>query len=335
MRGVQSRRRFLAALSAAGALAMTGPCPAIAEEPPPETTSVRLGKVPGICIAPQYVADDLLAIEGFTDISYVPSEPGTAQAALIAAGEMDFSLNFIAPLLLPMDAGQGLTLLAGVHVGCFELFAREDIRSIGELKGRTVGVQALGSSPHLFLSGMAAYVGLDPTADLIWVTAPAVKPMDMFIAGEIDAFLGFPPEPQALRAQGVGHVVVSSAVDHPWSQYFCCMLAANSAYVEANPIATRRVVRAILKATDICLRQPELVAQKLVDGGFTPRYDYALQALNEVPYGVWRDYDPTDTVRFYALRLHEAGMIRSTPNSLIQAHTDWRFFNEVKSELKG
>ena len=27
---------------------------------------------------------------------------------------------------------------------------------------------------------------------------------------------------------------------------------------------------------------------------------YALQALKEIPYGKWREYDPEDTVRFYA-----------------------------------
>jgi NitT/TauT family transport system substrate-binding protein len=49
----------------------------------------------------------------------------------------------------------------------------------------------------------------------------------------------------------------------------------------------------------------------------------------------WRDYDPEDTVRFYALRLHEAGMLKSTPQKIIAQGTDWRFLNELKQELKG
>ncbi len=36
--------------------------------------------------------------------------------------------------------------------------------------------------------------------------------------------MGFPPDPQELRAKKIGHVVVNSNVDRPWSQYFCCML---------------------------------------------------------------------------------------------------------------
>nr|MDP9179927.1 ABC transporter substrate-binding protein [Gemmatimonadota bacterium] len=59
-----------------------------------------------------------------------------------------------------------------------------------------------------------------------------------------------------------------------------------------------------------------------------------LQALTEVPYGVWREYDPEDSMRFYALRLHEAGMIKASPQKIIAAGTDWRLFNELKRELK-
>ena len=72
-----------------------------------------------------------------------------------------------------------------------------------------------------------------------------------------------------------------------------------------------------------------------MDKGYTERYDFALQTLKELPYATWREYEPEDSVRFYALRLHEAGLIKSTPQKIIAQHTDWRFFNELKKELKG
>ena len=71
-----------------------------------------------------------------------------------------------------------------------------------------------------------------------------------------------------------------------------------------------------------------------MDRGFTPRYDYALEALTDLPYGAWREFDPEDTIRFYALRLKEAGMIKSGPKAIIAEGTDWRFLNEIKRELK-
>jgi NitT/TauT family transport system substrate-binding protein len=181
---------------------------------------------------------------------------------------------------------------------------------------------------------MAAQVGLDPVKDINWITDPKVKPIERFVNGEIDAFLGFPPESQELRARHIGRVLVNTAIDRPWSQYFCCMLGGNRDYIRKYPVATKRVTRAILKATDLCATQPERAARRLVDGGFTSRYDYALQTLTENPYDKWREYDAEDSVRFYALRLHEVGLIKSGPQKIIADGTDWRFLDEVKRELK-
>jgi NitT/TauT family transport system substrate-binding protein len=253
----------------------------------------------------------------------------------LARGEVDLSMHFSPPSIVAIDAGEPITLLAGVHVGCFELFGHEGINSIRDLKGKTVGLQAWGLVPHYFVNIMAAYVGLDPAKDIKWVLSPTTSPMELFVAKKIDAFLGTPPEPQELRARKIGHVIVNSSLDRPWSQYYCCMLTGNRSFVRRNPVATKRVLRAILKAADFCVSDPIGAARQMVERGFTTRYDYALQTLNEVPYNKWREYNPEDTVRFYSLRLHEVGMIKSAPNKIIADGTDWRFFNDLKRELKG
>ena len=250
---------------------------------------------------PQYVVDELLAAEGITQVDYVVTDAGPLLSEAIASGQIDFALHFSGPLVLLLDRGKKVTMLAGVHVGCFELFSKDGINSVADLKGRSVGIPELESSPHVFLSAMATLVGLDPAKDINWVTSAEPKPIELFLDGKVDAFLGFPPEPQRLRAQNVNHAIVNSAQDRPWSQYFCCMLAGNPEFVRTKPIATKRVVRALLRATDLCLSAPTKVAQQVVDRGFTPNYEYALQTLSDVPYGKWRDYDPEDTIRFYAL----------------------------------
>jgi NitT/TauT family transport system substrate-binding protein len=111
-------------------------------------------------------------------------------------------------------------------------------------------------------------------------------------------------------------------------------LAGNRDFVHRHPIATKRATRAVLKAADSCVAEPARMAQRLVEEGFTPNYDYALQMLTELPYASWREFAPEDALRFYALRLHEIGMLESSPNALIAEGTDWRFLNEIKRELK-
>jgi NitT/TauT family transport system substrate-binding protein len=332
MKILQTRRRFLTTISMAGAAGLFGMPRVRAAEGALETTTVRLVNDGSICIAPEYVAEELLRAEGFTDIRYV-NAPGSQQVDALLHHELDFSNFFPGGNIPQIDAGSPIVVLAGIHVGCFELFAREGTRHIADLKGKTIGLRV---TPVGVLTLMAAEVGLDPAKDIRWVTGAdrGSDPLELFVQGKIDAFLGFPPEPQELRARHAGHVILNTTTDRPWSQYFCCMLASNRDYVRNYPVATKRVLRAVLKAADLCVSEPERVARRIVTGGFTETHDYALQTLSEIPYEKWREYDPEDTMRFYALRLHESGLIKSSPQKIIADGTDWRFLTELKHELK-
>ena len=192
-------------------------------------------------------------------------------------------------------------------------------------------------SHHIVVISLAAYVGLDPRKDMTFVTPPADEAIRLLAEGKIHAMMGFPPEPQRLRALKVGHTIWNMTTDRPWSQYFCCMLGANRDFVRKHPVATRRALRALLKANDLCATDPERVGRLYVESGFVAasHRDFVVQAMRELPYARWRDYDAEDTVRFQSLRLHEAGLIRSSPAKIIAQGTDWRFVNQLKKELKG
>jgi NitT/TauT family transport system substrate-binding protein len=333
---IMPRRDFLAGASLAAAAGVFDVRRSLADEGPPETTTLRLRLNSNPCEAPLwYIGEDLLRAEGFTDVRYVPAQSGLTIAEMIGRGDIDFALYFALGAVFRMDTGVPITALAGLHPGCFELFVHESVRTISDLKGKKVGIDVLGSGVHLYLAIMVANVGLDPQKDINWVTPrPTETNMQLFAEGKVDAFLGFPPEPQELRARKVGRVILNTTTDQPWSQYFCCLLVGNRAFVRDHPAATKRVLRATLKATDLCAAEPEKVAQRVVDRGFTKRYDYTLETLRELPYASWREFDPEDSMRFYALRLHEVGMIKSTPNAILAEGTDWRFLNELKRELK-
>jgi NitT/TauT family transport system substrate-binding protein len=334
MQIIQNRRTFVASAAAAGATSFFGTATKAWAEPPPETTRIRLARIASICPAPVDVAAELLRSEGFTDVQFLRKEGTADTAAALASGEADFTPYFAAPLLLRLEAGDPIVVLAGLHVGCFELFGTDRVQAIHDLKGKTVAVPAWDSFRYLFLAAMTAYVGLDLRKDINFVMHPGPESIRLLSEGKIDAYLGFPPEPQEMREEQIGHVVIDSTVDRPWSQYFCCMLAGNREFVRTNPVATKRALRAILKAVDICASEPEQSAQIMVDRGYTKRYDYALQAIKKLPYGRWREYSPEDTLRFYALRLYELGMLKSTPQTLLAQGTDWGFLNELKNELK-
>jgi NitT/TauT family transport system substrate-binding protein len=132
---------------------------------------------------------------------------------------------------------------------------------------------------------MAAYVGLNPKKDIKIVIDASGKALEEFVEGKLDAYMGLPPEPQLLHARGFRQPIVRTAVDLPWSQYFCCALAGNREFVAKKPVATKRVVRAVLKAADLCASEPMRAARFLVDRGFTTNIDYASETLKENLYG--------------------------------------------------
>ncbi len=329
-----SRRRFLERVTLAGMAGLFGVRPRpVAAEPPPETARIRLVDVPLLCVAPQYLAEELLRAEGFTRIEYVKAE---SAPIAVAAGDADMSQWGVPETIPLLDQQRPIVVIAGIHAGCWELFANDRVRAIRDLKGRRVAIIDYGSGDHVLLSSMLAYVGIDPRKEIDWVLAPGLLgPIGLFEKGQVDAAFAFPPGPQQLRAKGIGRVIVDTARDRPWSQYYCCVITANREFITRHPIAAKRALRAYLKAADICTQEPERAAQFMASRGHAEDYAMQLNVLKSLPYNRWRQDSPEDTIRFHALRLHEAGMIKSTPQKLITNGTDWRFLTELKKELKG
>lgn len=331
----RGRRRFISGAGGAAALAALGLNPeAVAADPPPETNRIRIVHVPASCHAPQYLAEELLRMEGFTEVVYVPH--GTRHIpALLESSKADISMWNAMELLPYLDANRPVVVLAGIHSGCFEVFGGSRVHSIRDLRGSTVSIMYYGGGDHILLSSMLAYVGINPK-EVNWVpgTTSLLDAKEAFIRGQSDAFVGFAQQPIEVRAAKVGRVIVDTTVDRPWSQYFCCMLAANRDFVRRYPVATKRALRAILKASDLCDEKPLEVARFLRERLYETRYDIGAELMQRLPYNRWRLSDPEDTLRFHALRLYEVGMLKNPPNKVIAQGTDWRFLNALRQELK-
>jgi NitT/TauT family transport system substrate-binding protein len=354
-----SRREFLRVAASAGAVGagavMLGACgsddgkapsadtPGAVVDPPPETTTIRLAKAFPTCPIPLQVAGLFLPAEGFTDVQYVKDTGGDHGAKQTAAGEIDISMSILSSLTTAADRGDPLVLLAGVHPTCFDVFAGERVQSLRDLKGKRIGVFSTDATnpPYTFIATLLTHVGLGHEVEFV-VVPDALDAIAQLKAGTIDAWVSFPPFSAYIRANNIGHIILDGIADTPWSQYFCCMATGNKNFVEKHPAATKRALRAILKATDLCAREPERAARYLVDTGYTQGYadtpfpqdyDSMLHTIIHMQYGSWREFNPDDTVRFFALRLKEAGLINGTPEALIARATDWRYLNEIKREL--
>ena len=302
---------------------------------PPEVTSIGLFSIKETqCLAAQYLAEPLLREEGFTDIHY-PRLTGKQVLDDMRNGRIEFGLGYAAAWIPMIDAGAPLVMLGGVHVGCWQVFGAGDITSLRDFKGKTVSVVGPGFTDHIFMSMTLNDVGLDINRDVKVVNFPPAENARILSSGEVDAVVAFPPINKDLRVKGIGRVVLNSLTDPPWSNYYCCTAVTTRDWLEKHPVAAKRALRAIVKGADVIANDPDGSARFMVDRGLSDNFDYTCDILKEIPYkNIWRDFDPVDSVRFYALRLKQAGLIKSTPDEIIKRGTDFRYLNELRKELQ-
>ncbi len=333
MTGSMWRRRDV--LGAAGAVGLAGASPGFAAgEPPPETTHLRLTDSSVLCFTPQFVIGELLRAEGFDQVEFVQRTSEVNTAVLLGNAEADISLALTPSALLEMDAGKPVVLLAGGHVGCYELFTPPHIRAIRELKGKAISIPRREGGGHVIAQMILSNIGIDPHKDVEWRIDRWADVPRLLAEEKLDAYIGFPPEPQELRARKIGHVILNTREDRPWSQYFCCSVAGHREFIRKHPIATKRALRAILKGIEICASDPELAARAAATHNPRAKLEDVLQMVKDLRYGSWRDFSAEDTARFFALRLRDIGMLKANPQKLLAQGTDWRFIDQLRKELK-
>jgi ABC-type nitrate/sulfonate/bicarbonate transport system substrate-binding protein len=89
-----SRREFLRGPTLAGTAVILGlTSESAAAEPPPETTRIRIHDAPITCFAPIYIAEELLKVEGFTDVQYIKTPLNEGPTKALAEGKIDITQN--------------------------------------------------------------------------------------------------------------------------------------------------------------------------------------------------------------------------------------------------
>ncbi|RWN57035.1 hypothetical protein [Mesorhizobium sp.] len=105
MQVIQNRRRFLAGMSAIGAVGLAGGRNSSAENALLDTTPVRFTHTPATCNAPLYLAEELLRADGFTGLTYVDVDAGVNTPMKMTNGEADFGFEFASAIVIAIDAG--------------------------------------------------------------------------------------------------------------------------------------------------------------------------------------------------------------------------------------
>jgi NitT/TauT family transport system substrate-binding protein len=308
--------------------------------PPPETTTVRWASPPPC--DPLWLAKDYLLEEGFKDIQVV--RVPVTNTDWLTADQADFNTGYSNLIAANVDAGLPILALAGIHPGCFELLATPGISTIRDLRGKTIAVHAKNASDlfYGFFSILLAYVGIDARTDVNFIEigpdADALR--DAFLDGRSQAVIAGAAAGPMLRRnpKNPGKVILDTTMDKPWSQYYCCNLVANRNWARKYPIATKRFTRAILRAADDVAKDKPRAAREYVARGFYATAsptdeDITNEVIRDLSYD-WRELDPEETLRFFALRLADAKLIKSTPQQIIAQGSDFAFMREQRTALK-
>ena len=300
---------------------------------PAETATLRIS-VPPTCDPAFLLAESYLRDEGITDVQYVK---GNASQAM-AAGAADLKSSFAPSLAADLEAGTPVVALAGLHVGCIGLFAQKGIRSVGDLRGKTVFVTKKNDPRDFrfaFFVVTLLEAGIDPFRDVNILEAPAGADFDeMFRDGKADAVLTATTGMDKLRADGRFELLVDYATDAPWSGHHCCLLVATRSFYDMHPNAARRAVRAILRANIDTRTDLARGVRSMVDRGWITDYDGVLAHDRMLPYDTWRTVDPEVGIRFFSERLQRAGVIKSSADEIVRKGTDWSALRQAMRELK-
>jgi NitT/TauT family transport system substrate-binding protein len=177
-----------------------------------------------------------------------------------------------------------------------------------------------------------ANAGLNPARDVTFVTRPGplAQLTPPFNEGKFDGFWAGLPVLYQARAAKLGHEISNMMMDKPWSENYCCGVGANRNFVQKNPVATKRALRALMKASDEAESQPAAAARYIVDKGYRPNYDDVVQSFKEMGHNRWREMDHEASARFWLGSLQASGLLKGAPEKLLSENVNLSFVKELK-----
>jgi NitT/TauT family transport system substrate-binding protein len=332
-----TRRQLLTLAASASAGLVLAACapaaaPAATPLPPPETTKIRIAC--NSCDAPIMAAEAYLKEEGFTDVQL--SDAATLVA--LTDGKVDMGNLFPAAHAAALESGLKVVGLGGIHAGCIEIWAPQSVATLKDLRGRTFYVQAKTIRDVAY--GNAVMIlkqaGVDPK-DVNFVAQSDADVVKLYLEGKNDAVLLAAAAAEGLKANAAnkGHTIFVQTMEEPWARMDCCLIVTTQEWYRANPSATKRAMRAILRASDALTADRAAAAKLITDKGLfggANNVANVRNALNMLSFN-WRDLDADKSLRFHGALLAETGLMKISVDELAKS-LDLRILNELRTELK-
>jgi NitT/TauT family transport system substrate-binding protein len=276
-------------------------------------TKVRVGYIGLTCEAPLFTAVEkgFFREEGL-DVELVRCEWATYKDAL-ALGRYDVTHHLLMYFLKPIEQGMDVKFTGGVHRGCLRVQAAANgpIRSVQDLRGKTIAVPGMGTPPFMFASRVLAANGIDPSRDVNWRVYPAGELGLVLDRGLVDAVANSEPVGSLLLADGKVRNIADQAKDAPYKDEYCCAVLVNGKFLDKYPAASAAATRAILKAAKWVDTNPAAAARLSVER----KYIASTVELNA--YAISNlDYAPSvrgaeDAVISAATEMQQGGMLNA------------------------
>ena len=261
------------------------------------------------------------------ELIHIPSSSRGIQAIL--AGELALSYMDGLNTAQANLKGAGLALVAGAtNRFVFSLMARPEIKRVGDLRGRKIGITRIGSSTHTAALYALNQAGLKPNDYQILPLVEVPNILTALMAGQIDAGVVSPPTNSRARKAGLNELV-NLAKDGP--EYVSVAVGTTRSYIKANEDIVRRVVRSYAEAVHLFKTNKQVGIRTLQK--YTKVKD---QDILEDAYGQFQEY--LETIPYVSKKGMEAVVAElaekepQARQAKAEDFMDMRFMNELEQE---
>ena len=176
----------------------------------------------------------------------------------IATGKADAGIGMALRWLKPLEQGFDVKIVAGTHGGCMRAIVpvKSDIKSVADLKGKTVAVGDLAGPDKNFFAIQLAKAGIDPNKDVDWKQYPANLVRTAAEKGEAQAFLASDPLAYLFLKDGEFREVGSN-LDGIYKDASCCVVGVRGSLLRDEPVTARALTQALLDAAHFTAQNPD------------------------------------------------------------------------------